>query len=263
MSLRQAPVKKECDEAHHEADGLGADEVLRVDERRDPCADRTAEDLPDEHRAREEWEEPLRLLGVVEVSRVDPEENVDRLLHAVGEDIRDRLDDPTALELALERDAGLDRNRKERDAGDVPEEERPPSEAIDEEEDHRRDREHRDRRQDVHDGDVVDAPPLHEQRIRPELPDPVGSHHERQQAVEEESEAPLTALKRERIAHDAAEHLGYFSAATASDAGSVNWMIAPASPGLTTLMVPPWSSTASLQNARPSPVPPRLRPAPW
>jgi len=134
-----------------------------VDERRDPRADRTAQDLPNEDGAREEREEPLRLLGVVEIAGVHPEEDVDRLLDAVREDVRDRLDDPAVLELALKGDAGLDRDGQERDAGDVPQQERPASDPIDEEKDHRRNREHGDRCDDVHDRDVVHAPTLYEE----------------------------------------------------------------------------------------------------
>ena len=119
------------------------------------------------------------------------------------EHVRDRLHEPSVLKLALEGHAGLDRDRQERDAGDVPEEERPPPDTIDEEEDHRRHGEHHRRCHDVHDRDVVDAPSLHEERIRSELADPVGRHHERQQRVQEETEAPLAALKGKRIARDA------------------------------------------------------------
>src|SRR5436189_9671 len=94
MALGKAAVHDQGEKADHEPDGLRADEVLRVDERSDPCADRPAQDLANEHRAGEERKEPLRLFGVVEVSRVDPEQDVDRLLHAVGEDVGDGLHDP-------------------------------------------------------------------------------------------------------------------------------------------------------------------------
>ena len=258
----KAAVHDEGHEADHESDRLGADEVLGVNQRSDPRADRAAQDLSDEHGSREERKEPLRLPGVVEVSRIDPEQDVDRLFHAVREDIGDRLHDPAIVELPLDPDAALDRDRQDRHPGDVPEEKSAAANAVDEEEDHRRDSEHRDRRDDVHDRHVVHAPPLHEERVRAELADPVGRHHERQQGVEEETETPLATPKRKCIAEDAAEHSGYFPAAARSAAGNVNWMIAPLSPGLTTLMVPPWSSTASLQKARPRPVPPRLSPAP-
>src|SRR5207237_768847 len=79
----KATVDTEGDEAHQEADRLRPDEVLGVDHRRDRGSDRTAEDLPDEDGTREEREEPLRLLRVVEVSRIHPEKDVDRLLDAV------------------------------------------------------------------------------------------------------------------------------------------------------------------------------------
>src|SRR5919204_2888901 len=54
-----------------------------------------------------------------------------------------------------------------------------------------------------------------------------------------------------RNAHDATAAVG---------AGSRISITAPGSPGFATRIVPPCSSTASLQNARPRPVPPRLRP---
>src|SRR5207302_8332782 len=43
-----------------------------------------------------------------------------------------------------------------------------------------------DRRHDVHPRDVLDAIPLHEERVGAELPHPVRGDHERQEAVEEE-----------------------------------------------------------------------------
>src|SRR5207245_6625914 len=173
VPLGKAAIDQEADEADEEAHRLRSDEILGVDHRRDACADRAAEYLADEHRAREEREQTLRLGGVVEVSGVHPEEDVDRLLDAVGENIRDGLDDPAVLELPLERDARLDGDRKERDAGDVPEEEGPAPDAIDEEEDHRRHREHRDGRNDVHNGDVVKDQAIDEQPVEPALARPV------------------------------------------------------------------------------------------
>src|SRR5437773_279427 len=194
-ALRQPAVQHECDEAHEEPDRLRADEVLGVHDRGDPRADDAAEDLADEHRPGKEGEEPLRLLGVVEVAGVDPEEDVDRLLHAVREYVRDRLDD---LPNDLGGDRVLQRDREDRHRRDVDEQHGAPAHAVDEEEDERGDREHRDRRDDVHPGHVRDAIALDEQGVRAEFADPVGADHERQQDVEEEPQAPLPAMGRAR-----------------------------------------------------------------
>ncbi len=93
LSLWQATIRDERQETDEESDGLRADVVLRVDDGPDRGDDGAAEDLADEDGTGEEREQSLRLLGVVQVARVDPEQDVDRLLHAVREDVRDRLDD--------------------------------------------------------------------------------------------------------------------------------------------------------------------------
>jgi hypothetical protein len=199
----QTAVQHERHEAHEESDGLRADEVLGVHDRRDRRTDEPAHDLADEDGSREEGEEPLRLRRVVEVAGVDPEEDVDRLLDSVREHVRDRLDDVADERLPDER---LDGDAEQRRHRDVPQKERAPAHAIDEEEDHRRDREHRDRRDDVHDRYVLDAVALHEERVGAELSHPVGGDHERQQPVEEEAEAPFTTTERKRGGEQRSQH---------------------------------------------------------
>ena len=80
---------------------------------------------------------------------------------------------------------------------------------VDEEEDEGRYREHRDRRDDVHERHVLDAVALHEQGIGPELSDPVGADHHRQQEVEEQRETPLSATKGKGVAEQVSHRLKY------------------------------------------------------
>jgi hypothetical protein len=198
-ALGKSAIEDERDEAHDEADSLRADEVLRVDDRRDRCADDAAEDLPDQHRSREEREQPFRLLGVVQVAGIDPEQDVDRLFDSVREHVRNGLDDVSDRSVG---DRVLDPDRQQGDRRDVDEEHRAAAHAIDEEEDERGHREHRDRRDDVHPRHVLDAVALHEQRIGSELSDPVRAHHDGQQEVEEQGKAPLTAPEWQGISEE-------------------------------------------------------------
>ena len=203
MPLRQASVGDQRDEAHEEADRLRADEVLGVHDRRDARPDEASKDLPDEDRAREEGKESLRLLRAVEIAGVDPEEDVDRLLDAVREHVGDRLD-----HVADDRipDRELDPDRQQRRARDVPEQHRAPAHAIHEEEDERRDGEHRDGRDDVHPRHVLNAVALDEQGVRAELADPIGADHEGQQDVQEDGETALAAAQRNSVTQEPSEH---------------------------------------------------------
>ena len=195
-ALGESAVHDEREEADEEAHRLGTDEGLRVDDRCDRRADDAAEDLPNEDRAREEGEQTTRLFGVVEVAGVDPEEDVDRLLDPVREHIRDRLDD---VPDRIEGDRVLDPDRRQGDGRDVEEEHRAATHAIDEEEDERGDRKHRDRRDDVHPRNVLDAVALYEERVGAQLSDPVGADHDGEQEVQEEGESPFAAPQGHRV----------------------------------------------------------------
>ena len=254
LTLRQMPAEDEQDhERQRESHGFDGHERLRVDDRGEPGREEAADDLADQEGAGEEREDALALLGVEEVARVDPEDEVDGVLHHLGDDVGE----PEVDRGQRERD--LRHDREHRDEAHVPNEEIAPAHAADEREDDARGHEQDDGRQDVRDREISDPDVLDEDRVRADLPDPVRDHGDRQERVQQEHDASLFAAHRDETPQPVhpVTSAGW---ATRFAAGIVNSTMAPGWPPFAMPILPPCSSTASLQKASPSPVPPRLRP---